>query len=181
MQDPSQSLLDITAEQCEAVTRKWLTHTLGTYPSETSRFMQETRDPFHNPVGRALKEGLPQIFAQLIGEFDAERIGPALDDIVRIRAIQDFSASQAIGFIFHLKQITREELRPETPGFQTLQDRIDELALLAFDNYVKCREKTWQIQVKEAKSRVYVLEKVASRKARSSSAAAVGPPVTPAN
>jgi RsbRD-like negative regulator of sigma factor len=181
VQDPSQPLFDIAAEQREAVVQKWLTHTLRTYPSETSRFMQETRDPFHNPVGRALKEGLPQIFAQLIGEFDARRIEPALDDIVRIRAIQDFSASQAIGFIFHLKEIIREELSPEAPGFTTLQDRIDKLALLAFDIYMKCREKSWQIQVKEARSRVYVLEKVASRKGRSSSAAPDGSPVLPAN
>jgi hypothetical protein len=181
VQDPGQPLFDLTAAQCEAVTRKWLAHALGTYPAETSRFLRETPDPFHNPVGRAFKEGLPQLFAQLIGGFDTQRIEPALDDIVRIRAIQDFSASQAIGFIFHLKRITREELTPETPGFSTLQDRIDKLALLAFDIYMKCREKSWQIQVKEAKSRVYVLEKVASRKARGSSAASAGPPVPPAN
>ncbi len=171
MNDSSQPLLDIPAAQREAVVQKWLAHALSTYPGQTSRFLLDTRDPFRNPVGRALKEGLPALFDQLAGEFDHEQIQPALDGIVRIRAVQDFSASQAVGFIFHLKEITREELGPDAPGFGALLGRIDQLALLAFDNYMKCREKTWDIQVREAKRSVYVLEQVASRKARGSSSA----------
>jgi hypothetical protein len=181
VKDSSQPLLDIPAEQREAVVQKWLTHTLGTYPEQTARFLLETRDAFRNPVGSALKEGLPVLFDELAGLFDLERIGPPLDDIMRIRAIQEFSASQAIGFIFHLKNITREELDPEMPGRGALHGRIDQLALLAFDKYVKCRELTWKIQVNEAKRRVYVLEQVASRKAHGSSPALGRPPGSPAN
>jgi hypothetical protein len=182
VKDSSQSLLELTASQREAVVRKWLAHTSSSYPDQTTRFLLDTQDPFRNPVGSALKKGLPVLFDQLAGEFSMEQIAPALDDIVRIRAVQDFSASQAVGFIFHLKEITREELGPETPGLAALDKRIDRLAQAAFDIYMECREKTWRIQVREAKRRVYVLEQVASRRAHGSSTAPEETPRTlPAN
>jgi hypothetical protein len=85
---------------------------------------------------------------------------PVLDGIVRIRAVQDFTAGQAVAFIFLLKRVIREELKGEVrvqpggDGLAAVEERIDEMALLAFDLFMKCRERIYEIRVNEAKRRL---------------------------
>lgn len=148
-----------TPEVREAIVREWLARVLAEYPEQSSRFFRGELDPFLNPVGRALREGLPVIFDELAGGFDLTKVTPVLDEIVHIRAVQDFSASQAVGFLFLLKPVLRKQLAGA--ALETLERRIDELALAAFDLYVRCREKAAEIRVQEARRRVYLLEKAA--------------------
>ena len=86
----------------------------------------------------------------------------ALDAIIRIRAVQDLTASQAVGFVFLLKPILLE-LQPErnpaardVPLGVLLNDRIDRLALMAFDKYMQCREQLADIRVSEGRRRIHV-------------------------
>jgi len=156
-----------TAEKRDAVIREWLARTLAGYPEQAGRFLLEDKDPFRNPVGRALREGLPVLFDEVTGGFDKDRLAPVLDEIVHIRAVQDFSASEAVGFIFLLKEVIRDKLAPEPPAMAALDRRIDELALLGFDLYMKCRETTCEIRIREARRRVFVAERAASSRTRS--------------
>lgn len=144
-------------EKGSAILKQWIARTLQSYADQTSRFLLDEKDPFRNPVGHALKEGLPVLFEELAGGMDAARITPALDSIVRIRAVQDFTASQAVAFVFLLKKIVHEELAGE--NLAALEERIDELALLAFDLFMKCREKIYEIKANEARRRVFVMER----------------------
>jgi hypothetical protein len=148
-----------SAEVREAVVREWLARVLADYPEQSGRFFLGESDPFRNPVGRALREGLAVLFDELAGGFDPAKVTPALDQIVHIRAVQDLSAGQAVGFVFHLKPIVRK--RFAGPALEVLDRRIDELALAAFDLYVRCREKAADIRVREARRRVYLLERAA--------------------
>jgi len=142
-----------------AIAEAWLAATLGSYPEHTARFMTRDGDPFRNPVGHALKESLPAIVDGLFGDTEVSELEPHLDDIVRIRAVQDFTPSQAVSFLFDLKKILRR-----SPGgsvseqdLQRLDARIDELALLGFDLYMRCREKTYEIRAQAAHRRVSML------------------------
>jgi len=139
----------------EAVVNEWLARTLRTYPSHTARFLHQEADPFRNPVGAALKQGLPALFDELAGAMDATRIQSALDRVVRIRAVQDFTPSQAVGFLFLLKDVLREQ------GLWAaeLERRIDLMALAAFDLYMECREQIAEIKVGEARRAVMVAER----------------------
>jgi hypothetical protein len=83
---------------------------------------------------------------------ETERIAPALDALIRIRAVQDLTASQAVGFVFLLKPILREL----APVDDSLNDRIDRLALMAFDKYMQCREQLADIRVNEGQRRMHV-------------------------
>jgi hypothetical protein len=79
----------------------------------------------------------------------------SLEAIIRIRAVQDFTPSQAVAFVIQLKQIVREELGVgSSADLQGLEDRIDEVLLLAFDIYSKCRQKLNDIRVREVKNQV---------------------------
>ena len=87
----------------------------------------------------------------------------ALDPIIRIRAVQAFSQYQAKAFILQLKKVIREALDKEIGEHQlsddllVLESKIDDLALIAFDVYMGCREKLYSISAKEARNQVYRL------------------------
>jgi len=55
-----------------------------------------------------------------------------------------------VGFIFLLKQVLREH--GVAPGEQVFE-RIDQLAVVAFDLFMKCREEAYEIRAREAQRR----------------------------
>ena len=159
------ALRAVLAQRRNDIIADWLARTFRTYPTHTAHFLSHERDPFRNPVGEALKEGLPVLFDELAGDMDLARVTPVLDEIVRMRAVQDFTPGEAVGFIFLLKATLRESLGSQqlaAAGHEELAEldqRIDRLALLGFDVFVKCREKVFEIQAKQARRSVYLLER----------------------
>ena len=186
-------------ERKQVLLEKWLERTLATYPSQTLRFLKGEKDRFRNPVGHTLREGLATLLDELTGEMDPAKIGPALESIVRLRAVQDFTPSQAVGFVYLLREIIdgewagdrdaaivavggrsggftppwrdkpaatppwRGEPAATSGGSSAMHRRIDELALLAFDLFMKCREEIYEIKAREAQRKVYVLERICQR------------------
>jgi hypothetical protein len=153
--------MQVLAPVRESVIREWFERTLRSYPDQASRFMRGEKDPFRNPVGATFREGLAVLFDELISpvaQVPDLRTKAALDAIVRMRAVQDFTASQAVGFLFELKTILREF--PVEGNLAALDRKIDEMALQAFDLYVECREKIFEIKAREARRRVFVPERV---------------------
>ena len=88
---------------------------------------------------------------------------PELNDIVKVRAVQDITAGEAVSFPFLLKKILREECPAEVSHYPdeyaNLEARIDEMALLAFDLYMQSREKLFEIKYNEAKRSAFMLER----------------------
>jgi hypothetical protein len=153
-----------------AIVEEWLARTLQSYPEHTSTFLSREKDPFKNPVGHTLAEALPALFDRLVEGADAATLSRSLDPIVRMRAVQDFSAGQAVAFIFLLKRVLREALGGEkrggagSEGLAALEARIDEMALLAFDLFMQCRERLYEIRAKEAKRRLFVLDRIREKR-----------------
>lgn len=147
----------------EAVLERWLKDTLEAYAKDTATFLKRRKDRFANPVGHALREGTRVILDNLLTGHAAERSRGPLDDIVRIRAIQDFSPSLAVAFVLRLKHAIRAELGalaadPRVAAELTeLEEAVDGVALLAFDIYVESRERVYEIRVNEIKRQVAAL------------------------
>lgn len=162
----AQPLLEALLAKKSAIVKEWLARTLQTYPEHTSRFLSQEKDPFRNPVGYTLREALPALFDRLVEGSDAATLSRLLDPILRIRAVQDFSAGQAVAFIFLLKRVIREALEDEThrdpngEGLVAVEARIDEMALLGFDLFMRCREQIYEIKASEAKRRLFVLKRM---------------------
>jgi hypothetical protein len=139
---------------------RWSNLILETYPHDAQRFLKKQKDPFANPVGTTLKKEIQKLYGLLLGEIDPQKLTPILDGIVRIRAVQDFNPSQAVLFVFLLKKVVREELEKEIQDHRLadelhrFESKLDEVALLAFDIYVKCKEKLYEIRAMEAKNQV---------------------------
>ena len=164
-------LLEALAAKKGAILDAWLARTLASYPEHTSRFLSREKDPFKNPVGRTLAEAFSALFDRFVEGADGALLSPLLDPIVRIRAVQDFSAGQAVAFVFLLKPVVRETLKPERQHDPSGEDlaaveaRIDEMALCAFDLFMQCREQLHQIKANEAKRRLFVLERIREKRA----------------
>jgi hypothetical protein len=142
-----------------SILEDWFHLLIETYPADSAQFLKREKDPFANPVGSSSKNGLEKVFDQLAGPMDRKILTDQLDPLIRIRAVQSFSPSQAIGFIFLLKKsirnillkdVSSQGLLDELSAFET---KIDELALIGFDIFMECREKIYQLKEKEVKNR----------------------------
>jgi hypothetical protein len=158
------------ANRKTTIVMRWFERMLQTYPEATTGFLSQERDPFRNPIGHTLREGLSALFDGLIQPAAMTSLAPVLDNIIRVRAVQDFTAGQAVSFPFLLKQIIRTEFVPEALHYSeelvALEAKIDEMALLAFDLYVKCREQVFEIKANETKRRAFILERMHQRDSR---------------
>src|SRR5512142_2808385 len=96
-----------------AIVKKWFDAVADTYPQNTSIFLKKQKAQFTNPVGYTLSEGLEGLFEALLKGMIPDTVKTFLDSIVRIRAIQEFTPSEAVSFVFLLKKIIRQELGNE--------------------------------------------------------------------
>jgi hypothetical protein len=134
----------------ETILEQWFAQAIESYPRLTAQFLAAERDAFRNPVGHTLRDGMAVLLQEILGEMRASMVSPALDSIVRIRAVQDFKPSEAVGFIFLLRGIL---LGSSPPRPAMLEARVDQLALMAFDHYMNCREDIARVRTNEAKRR----------------------------
>lgn len=148
------------AQKKSAILGRWLNLIYESYPPETAIFLRKEKNRFDNPAGYRISEGLEGLYGALLQEMERDQVLACLDEIIRIRALQNFTPSQALAFIFLLKIVIREELSGEIQTenlaleLLDLESRIDGLALLGFDVYTKRREKIFEIKADEAKRRV---------------------------
>jgi hypothetical protein len=151
-------LEDLLSQKRDAILKRWFQLILETYPADTSRFLKKEKDRFLNPVGYTISQEIETLYDELLHKLDSEKVASCLDNIIRIRSVQDFPPSQAISFIFLLKKAVREELANEVfqnQAFEELlkfESKIDKLVSLALDIYTRCREKIYEIRVSEVKT-----------------------------
>lgn len=144
------SLLQHRAE----ILTEWFDGILAEYPPETAKFLRQRQDPFANPVGTGLREALTPIFDELVTGWNTQRVQGSLDEIIRIRAVQDFSPSGAVAFLFTLKRLLRKHLGSGglSSDNETIEGRLDELVMMAIDVYSRCREEVFDIRVKQIRN-----------------------------
>ncbi len=143
---------ELVAQHRAAIVSDWFESIVDAYPDETGKFLRRSREPFGNPVGTALREELGTILDGAVGKVRDDELVASLDRIVRVRAVQEFSAAAAVGFVFDLKPILHRLTESAAPSMPELGDRIDRsvdrLALMAFDVYTTCREQIAEIRIR---------------------------------
>jgi hypothetical protein len=147
------NLDSILSENRSTLIKKWQEAIIQTYPKETRKFLTREKSQFANPVGLIITKDVEILFDELVKGEDTEKIFSSLDKIIRIRAVQDFKPSHAVGFVLQLKSILRETLEEGSfAEMHLLEDRIDAAALLAFDVYSQCRQQLNDIRVNEIRN-----------------------------
>jgi hypothetical protein len=159
---------EVLKEHQDAVFERWFERVLDGYPEKTGTFLRSQKDPFANPVAAGLREGLGQIVSGLAEGAAPSDLEGALDRVIRVRAVQDFSPAEAVGFICDLKPIVRDVLQFEAnAGPQCAEELsdvercIDGLLLVGFDVYMRCREEVWAIRAREIRNQsVGIMERM---------------------
>lgn len=161
-------LKGLLEEKKSTILARWFDAIMETYPTDNTGFFKKQEDRFANPVGHTFSQGIESILEALIEEKDLAEGLPFFDDIIKVRAVQDFTPSKAVNFIFILKKVVREELKKEIrqdhidDELLSFESKIDDLALFAFDIYVKCREQLNQLKIDELKRMTFTLLKKAN-------------------
>ena len=159
------------SERRAAVLKRWLDSVLSTYPQQTAEFLENRKNQFANPVGQIITDGISGMFDSLVAGLEAPgletragELGDFLNNLVKVRAVQEFSASEAVGFIFSLKKAIRAEiaaLGEEGRGLfaemDVFDEGVDRLALAAFDAYAKCRERIFELKTAEFRNMTFSL------------------------
>lgn len=149
------NLNELLSQKSSAIRKKWFDAVVETYPPESSQFLKNNKTKFGNPVGEAISQGIKGIVDGLLGDKEPEYAAPFLDRIIRVRAVQDFTPSHAVRFIYLLKDVIRDvalgEIRENGlyDELLNLESKIDDLTALSFDIYMQCKEKLYEIRANE--------------------------------
>ncbi|MGI6656387.1 MAG: RsbRD N-terminal domain-containing protein [Desulfobulbus sp.] len=145
----------------EEIVALWIERTLDSYAAPG--FFKQSKDPFANPVGSTISSGLRQLFELVRTGAENDMFVRPLDQVIRIRAVQEFTAAQAVAPFLELKWIVRQVFSgdkatlPLASAMDELDLVIERMALLAFDIYSQCREQLYRNRIRELKSGNYIL------------------------
>ena len=150
----------LLAKKKKAVVNAWFEQVMQTYAPDAAVFYQNQKDAFANPVGSTTQQALTKLFDALLDPLKKESLADLVDPLVRIRAVQDFTPSQAAGFVFLLKPIVRNLFRKNRKQLKTdelleLESRIDGLALVGFDAFMGCREQIYSMKTNTERNTIY--------------------------
>ncbi len=139
----------------------WTERTLDSYTS--AGFFKSSQDQFANPVGTNIRTGLTRLFELILAKAEPLEWVEPLDQVIRIRAVQEFTPAQAVAPILELKWVVKQifsankegrELFPELTAFDC---EVDRAALIAFDLFMQCRDRLHNARIRELKSGSYIL------------------------
>ena len=142
------------------IVERWILSAMNSYPAETAQFLKNKKNRFDNPVGYSINHELNILYDKLLDGTNIEDMSCSIDNLIRLRAVQDLKPSKALGFLFYLKKIIRYEVGLEkyyesgmADKILAFESRVDEMALLALDIYMECREKVYKLRLDEIKTR----------------------------
>jgi hypothetical protein len=143
----------------EGIARQWLERACADYPPETAAGIAAGGDPFANPVGDRLRSAARAFARVLVTPHplpeEEEDLAAALDDLMRVRAVQALTPEEAVGVFFPMKAILRASAAA-LPGAEAaagalleLDERVDRIVLAAFGRYSRCRESLFAVRADE--------------------------------
>ena len=133
--------------------KKWALATIDTYPAQSAKILGKDANRFDNPVGAATRETIEDVFNLILEDFNQEMLEKALDPVIRIRAVQAFSASEAVSFVFALKEIGENIL--DDSLIREFDKLVDKIALASFNKLMKCKEEIFLLKATESKRRIH--------------------------
>lgn len=151
--------------------KRWCDIVYGTYPFDTIGFLRTKTDRFANPVGYRTEAAARAILDMLfLQQPDEEKLRHEIDEIMRVRSIQQFSPEISVGIFFALKDILRQTVKDSDRAAECyvdlldMESRVDAVALMAFGAYARCRETLHQLRVDEIKRGASQINRLLARR-----------------
>jgi hypothetical protein len=127
---------------------KWFQATINTYPAQSAKILGKDSNRFDNPIGAVTHETIEDVFTLIIEDFNQETLERTLDPLIRIRAVQSFSASEAVSFVFALKEIGEDII--DNSLIREFDKLVDRIALASFNKLSKCKEEIYLLKATES-------------------------------
>ena len=156
-------IYDNLRQRRDIILKQWRDIALNQYSFGGFKIAKDNKDRFGNPVVYSISHGLEIILDEIIAGAHTAKLDEALEDVVKIKSLQAEKPSTAVDFLVRLKKIIKDELgdSAQDGGYsgeiEKLNSDIDDLILSAFDIFMKCREKIYDIKSKEIMMRSYKL------------------------
>lgn len=141
----------------QQILSRWQSLAMSSYENHLLLNGKTKAGRFSDPVAYVTMDNTNKIYDLLICEENNAEILAPLEEICRLRAVQDINPSSALSFIPALKQLVREELKDEIKSgmysdeLTEFDKRIDDIARLAIDAYSSCRARIDEIRINEIK------------------------------
>lgn len=149
-------LTEALADKKKEILSLWIERTLDSYAAPG--FFKSSKDLFANPVGVNIANGLTALLELLLTQAEQAAFVKPLDQVVRIRAVQEFKPSQAMAPFLELKWVIKQvfsghkETQTLLGQLGTLDCAIDRMTLDAFDIFVECKEQLYRNRIREIKT-----------------------------
>ncbi|OGR01620.1 MAG: hypothetical protein A2284_04085 [Deltaproteobacteria bacterium RIFOXYA12_FULL_61_11] len=159
------TLIEFLEQHRSTLLERWFEALLATYPAEAVAQFAKNREVFTNPVGSTARRCLEATVEEFLGEADGPRLEQALEELVRVRAVQEFKPSEALDFAFSLRKVI-EDLVHRSGGtlranLSELEPKYERLLRAALDRYVASRDLLHDIRGRELRDRHFkMLERV---------------------
>lgn len=149
-------------ENRDAIVDQWVDILLATYATDGASFFKRQKDQFANPVGHTVKVGLGELFDLLCRPETITALPAPLLHLLKIRAVQTFTVTEAVSFIYAGKELVRQRCKPAELGealkeLFAFESRCDQVALLVFEEFVLDRERVHKIRLRELTSGTHIL------------------------
>ena len=160
------TLKELLTRNKSKILQRWLDLVLDTYPPETARFLKDEKDRFANPVAFTVKCNLELLLDDLLNNSSEKTVMSHLEEIIKIRAVQDFTPSQAVSFVWLAKEAIYNELKVQLKTkeiyseLQKLESEIFKYSGVAFNLYSTCNDSICHIRIKELKTENHALNKM---------------------
>jgi hypothetical protein len=139
----------------DSIVDAWFLKSIEIYSPAVRDTLIRTTDRFRNPMAFNLRQSLKTLVNQVAGQMNPEAVNKALDGIVRLRAVQECSQSEAVSFVARLEEVIREQ-HAETL-FPNLKQHIGQLTERALLQYNSCREEILRVRYR-SEQRLRTLE-----------------------
>lgn len=147
-------LHQLLQEKKVEILEKWEDSILGSFAPDAFHIFKKQKDQFANPVGHKIRTGLAELYDVLCDPSDEEILTPDLEQLIKMRAVQQVSAADAVSFVFKLKALVRKELLKKGMAdsydeWLAFDARIDAAALVIFDMFMASKEQIYQVRINE--------------------------------
>jgi hypothetical protein len=151
-------IVEILLHKRDAIGERWLAQIFASYNPEMAGYLKRQLNAFANPVGQITAAETGAILDGLCTGADPRNLCGHLEEIIKIRAVQEFSPAEAVSFVFLLKDAIRSEIEAELRDATVLAElheietRIDQMVLFAFDIFEKWRQKVYDLRLNEIRA-----------------------------
>jgi hypothetical protein len=127
----------------QSICEEWIDRVFGPELKKKALFA-----PAEDPFRETVRSDFTTLVELLFSDAPVDATTSIPEGVVRLRAVQEISAAEAVSHLFVLKDLVRERLGG-SPGYEALSRRLDFLALHTFNAYAKCRDDLYRLRIRE--------------------------------